>query len=93
MARISENIVEFDDMIGSVAVLITLQKRNEILSSNFNNESQNFVKFLKNSNYEVDKKFLKKIENAPQHLKGVIQMAAKDAAMIVSACISGIINL
>ena len=46
-----------------------------------------FLKFLQKSKDWVDKKFLGKIKDAPSHLKPVIGLAAKDATILVAACL------
>ena len=52
-----------------------------------------FFKFLQKSKDWVDKKFLGKIKDAPSHLKPVIGLAAKDATILVAACLFGKITM
>ena len=87
MAKIAHNIAAFDDLVGHVAVQITIGKRKEILSAQNDVSTSGFFRFLKGKKDLVDKKFLDKIDNTPEYLKPVIKMAAKDATMVVAACI------
>ena len=52
-----------------------------------------FLKFLQKTKDCVDEKFLGKIKDAPSHLKPVIGLAAKEATMLVAACLLGKITL
>ena len=38
---------------------------------------------------KFDKEFLCKIDNMPQHLKPVVEMATKDATILIMACMLG----
>ena len=52
-----------------------------------------FFKFLQKIKDWVDEKFLGKNKDAHSHLKPVIGLAAKEATMLVAACLLGKITL
>ncbi len=49
MEKFAQNIVTFEDIIGAVALQITLQKLEEIINFNEVTSDSNFMKFLKNT--------------------------------------------
>ena len=38
---------------------------------------------------EIDRDFFGKVDNMPEHLKPVVEMATKDATILIMACIIG----
>ena len=92
MANIAHNTSAFNDLVGAASMEITLQKRQEILSLKEDTESS-FVMLLKKTKGWVDQQIVGKFKEAPTHLKPVIKLAVKDAAMLVAACLLGEIKL
>ncbi len=92
MSNIAFNTTAFNDLVGDVAVEITLKKRKEIFNAKNDVSTFSFFSFLKTAKIFLDQKYLGNIDNSSQQLTPVIKMAAKDATMIVTACVFGIIS-
>ncbi len=92
MAGITHNITAFDDMVSAIAREIIDKKQNQILNAQEDKAASGFVAFLKSAKGWAGKKFLGEVDDAPKPLKSVIKLAAKDATLIVAACMIGEIN-
>ncbi len=60
MKKITINNAAFMELIGTVAVEITLQKQENIINLNEDSDDSQFMTFLKKDN-KVEKKFLNKV--------------------------------